>query len=148
MYFNFVTFTYFPIISFLQDFFDLNKFKDDDPIRWSRIQLGINADCQRRYTSRKSKFKIHFEENGGYDDVETAKKCPPENYDVGKWVKLIDDLFMDPKYRLRCKANKNNRAKQRYPSFQGSQSFAQIQHISVRKIVNITQRSINFHIEI
>lgn len=120
---------------FLQDYFDLKAYTKGDPIKWAGVQLGITAECKSRYSSRKNKFKDHFLKNGGYEDVETAKICHPKNYDSEKWVKLIDDLYMDPEYRKRCQANKNNRTKQKYPSFQGSQSFAQMNYKDVRKIV-------------
>ncbi|KAJ0502765.1 putative transposase, Ptta/En/Spm, plant [Helianthus annuus] len=104
-------------------------YKDGDADQWAGIELGIIAECQSRYSSRKNKLHDHFQTVGGTKDVDRAKSCPPENYDSQKWVDLIDILFTDPAYIRRSNANKENRKKQRYPSYHGSQSYAQRRYI-------------------
>ncbi|KAJ0508864.1 hypothetical protein HanIR_Chr11g0522121 [Helianthus annuus] len=82
----------------LFDYFNLNMYKDGDADQWAGIELGIIAECQSRYSSRKNKLHEHFQAVGGTKDVDRAKSCPPENYDSQKWVDLIDTLFTDPAY--------------------------------------------------
>ncbi|MFS7957076.1 hypothetical protein Hanom_Chr07g00662181 [Helianthus anomalus] len=122
----------------LFDYFNLNMYKDGDADQWAGIELRIIAECQSRYSSRKNKLHDHFKAVGGVKDVDRAKSCPPKNYDSRKWVDLIDILFTDLDYIRRSNANTENRKKQRYPSYHGSQSYAQRRYIEVRKTVSFT----------
>ncbi|KAK1407509.1 hypothetical protein QVD17_39125 [Tagetes erecta] len=63
----------------LFDYFDLDSWKDKP--EWIDIARGINAECQAKYSGRKSELKCHFDDVGGYDDVETALQCPPDGND-------------------------------------------------------------------
>ena len=61
-------------------------------------------------------------DNGGYDDVEEARKHPPPSVKKDVWDETIDH-FLDPKYRNRSEENAKNRAKARFPSLHGSSSY-------------------------
>ncbi|KAI3741670.1 hypothetical protein L1987_59344 [Smallanthus sonchifolius] len=81
------------------------------------------------YKDHKNVLKGHFLENGGYDDVEAAMNNPPEDLDQESWQTLINELFLDASYKNRATKNKQNRSKQRYPSYHGSKSYAQRRHM-------------------
>ncbi|KAK1416898.1 hypothetical protein QVD17_26017 [Tagetes erecta] len=106
----------------LFDYFDLDSWKDKP--EWIDIARGINAECQAKYSGRKSELKCHFDDVGGYDDVETALQCPPDGMDPAAWAELLHRLFLTEDFRKRSEANKKNRAKQRYPSRHGSKAYA------------------------
>ncbi|MFS7954696.1 hypothetical protein Hanom_Chr07g00633571 [Helianthus anomalus] len=63
------------IYTTIYQYFDLVLFEDTS--EWPGVQLGIQAECQRSYSVRKSKYKSHFD---SYEDVETAKNNLPNNF--------------------------------------------------------------------
>ncbi|KAI3712093.1 hypothetical protein L1987_70642 [Smallanthus sonchifolius] len=109
------------------EYFNLDAWRNTE--KWQGVQLGITAECQRAYKDRKGEMKVHFDENGGYDDVEAARSNPPQDVDQETWDILINQLFLSAGYKNRSEKNKQNRAKQRYPSFHGSKSYAQRRHM-------------------
>ncbi|KAI3730858.1 hypothetical protein L1987_62037 [Smallanthus sonchifolius] len=111
----------------LIDYFDLESWRNTD--KWQGVELGITAECQRSYKDHKNVLKGHFLENGGYDDVEAAMNNPPEDLDQESWQTLINELFLDASYKNRATKNKQNRSKQRYPSYHGSKSYVQRRHM-------------------
>ncbi|KAI3755132.1 hypothetical protein L1987_54927 [Smallanthus sonchifolius] len=94
--------------------------------KWRGVELRITAECQRAYKDHKNVLKVHFVENGGYDDVEAAMNNPPEYVDQETWETLINELFLDASYKNRSTKNKQNRSKQRYHD---SKSYAQRRHM-------------------
>ncbi|KAF4376596.1 hypothetical protein F8388_025467 [Cannabis sativa] len=108
-----------PILPKLDEYFHLDR---SWPY-WHEVLSSIDNECKTRYKDRKSRHKQHFKDVGGYDDVEKAKKNPPEGLDAATWDKLISH-FLDPKHIERSKKNAANRAKHLYPSLQGSSSYA------------------------
>ncbi|KAL8205397.1 hypothetical protein R6Q57_008948 [Mikania cordata] len=94
---------------------------------WEGGKLGINAECARSYKDRKQKEKKHFLANGGYENIEKEKNSPPEYMNQSEWVQLIDKLFKYDAYMKRYEKNNANKAKQRYPSYHGSESYSQKQ---------------------
>ncbi|KAI3711783.1 hypothetical protein L1987_70329 [Smallanthus sonchifolius] len=111
----------------LIDYFDLDSWRNTD--KWRGVELGITAECQRAYKDHKRVLKVHFEENGGYNDVGAALNNPPEDVDQETWETLINELFLDASYKNRSTKNKQNRSQQRYPSYHGSKSYSQRRHM-------------------
>ena len=99
---------------------------------WRLIETGIEREFQDRYKDRKGRKKKKFNEHGGYDDIETARKNPLEDMDNESWQKLVD-LFTTPQFMARSKANAANRAKQKYPSLHGSTSYVSARFKKVNK---------------
>ncbi|KAI3828616.1 hypothetical protein L1987_02721 [Smallanthus sonchifolius] len=58
------------------DYFDLDDWRNTD--KWRGVELGITAECQRAYKDHMRELKVHFDEHGGYDDVEAARNNPPQ----------------------------------------------------------------------
>ncbi|KAL8232344.1 hypothetical protein R6Q57_002122 [Mikania cordata] len=56
---------------------------------WDGIRAGINEDCARRNRDRKNELKRHFDNYGGYDNVENAKNHPPDTQTQEAWEKLL-----------------------------------------------------------
>ncbi|KAJ9538029.1 hypothetical protein OSB04_030762 [Centaurea solstitialis] len=63
------------MIPWMQQYFDLTPHRTGP--HWDQISKGIERLCRDRYKDRKAKQKKHFMDNGGYDDVENARKHPP-----------------------------------------------------------------------
>ncbi|KAI3826167.1 hypothetical protein L1987_00212 [Smallanthus sonchifolius] len=111
----------------LLDYFDLDSWRNTD--KWRGVELGITAECQMAYKDHKRELKVHFEENGGYDDVKATMNNPPEDLDQETWETLINELFLYMSYKNSSENNKQNRSQQRYPSYHGSKSYAQRRHM-------------------
>ncbi|KAJ9547179.1 LOW QUALITY PROTEIN: hypothetical protein OSB04_019722 [Centaurea solstitialis] len=92
------------MIPWMQQYFDLTPHRTGP--HWDQISKGIERLCRDRYKDRKAKQKKHFMDNGGYDDVENARKHPPASVKRDFWDETIDH-FLDPKYRNRAKKCKN-----------------------------------------
>ncbi|MFS8025134.1 hypothetical protein Hanom_Chr16g01471371 [Helianthus anomalus] len=116
------------IYTTIYQYFDLVSFEDTS--EWPGVQLGIQAECQRSYSARKSKYKSHYDT---YEDVETAKNNPPDDFasEPERWIEIIDRLYQDPRYINQCEKNRQNRTKLRYTSYHGTQSYAQKRHMRV-----------------
>ncbi|KAL8205537.1 hypothetical protein R6Q57_009088 [Mikania cordata] len=57
-------------------YFDLAQYHNAE--YWDEIKLGIQADRANRYKDRKTKLKMHFDKEGGYDNTTRAKQNPPK----------------------------------------------------------------------
>ncbi|KAJ9562328.1 hypothetical protein OSB04_007488 [Centaurea solstitialis] len=102
--------------------------KNDCPSRLTcQISRPINLSADR-YKDRKAKQKKHFLDNGGYDDIQKARKHPLPSVKKDVWEETIDH-FLDPKYRNRAKKSAANRAKARVPSLHGSSSYVSTREI-------------------
>ncbi|KAL8224307.1 hypothetical protein R6Q57_019782 [Mikania cordata] len=89
------------------EYFDLQSLRNTD--QWEGIRLGIYAGCQRLYKDRKQEFKKHFDKVGGYEDVEKAKRKPPNEMDQQAWEQLIDQFFFSSDFKKRDDARKFKR---------------------------------------
>lgn len=114
----------------MQNYFDLSRFENTPD--WNGIVLGIEHDCATSYKRRKGKLKKHFDEVGGYEDVERARRHPPRRMAPKAWEKVIDKLFITEKYKRRSEQNTENKAKQPYGSSHGCEPFAQKRYKEVR----------------
>ncbi|MFS8022550.1 hypothetical protein Hanom_Chr16g01440851 [Helianthus anomalus] len=123
----------FADIFLLQNYFNLDRFKGTE--EKDGIKLGIREECANAYMNRKRRCKAHFERTGGYEDIARARTRPPEGLSPEAWEILINDLYLDPKYKDYCLKNKVNRAKQPFKSSHGSQSYAQKRHLNVIVLV-------------
>ncbi|MFS7964952.1 hypothetical protein Hanom_Chr08g00756421 [Helianthus anomalus] len=87
------------IYTTIYQYFDLVSFEDTS--EWPGVQLGIQAECQRSYKARKSKYKSHY---NTYEDVETAKNNPSDDFasEPERWIEIIDRLYQDPGYINQC----------------------------------------------
>ncbi|KAJ9555866.1 hypothetical protein OSB04_010480 [Centaurea solstitialis] len=90
---------------------------------WPMILAGIERQCQDLYKNRKSKLKDYFEKVGGEKDVANARRNRPPHLDDEQWDNTID-LFLDAKFKQHSKTNSQNRSHSRYPTLQGSSSYA------------------------
>ncbi|KAL8245511.1 hypothetical protein R6Q59_011769 [Mikania micrantha] len=110
----------------LHHYFDLQSWLGTP--NWDGIRAGINEDCARRYRDRKNELKRHFDNYGGYDNVENAKNHPPDTQTQESWEKIIDELFLNADFMKRSVKNASNRSKQLYATAGGSRSYAQMRH--------------------
>ena len=94
------------------------------------------SESFNRYKDRKGRKKKYFDEHGGYDDIETARKNPPEIMNNESWQKLVD-LFTTPQFMAHSKENAANKARQKYPSLHGSTSYDSAQFKKVNKYIYI-----------
>ncbi|MFS7921104.1 hypothetical protein Hanom_Chr03g00232781 [Helianthus anomalus] len=76
----------------IYQYFDLVSFEDTS--EWPGVQLGIQAECQRSYKARKSKYKSHYDT---YEDVEIAKNNPLDDFasEPERLIEIIDRLYQD-----------------------------------------------------
>ncbi|KAL8239752.1 hypothetical protein R6Q59_016319 [Mikania micrantha] len=114
----------------LHHYFDLQSWLGTPD--WDGIRAGINEDCARRYRDRKNELKRHFDNYGGYDNVENAKNHPPDTQTQEAWEKIIDELFLNADFMKRSVKNASNRSKQLYATAGGSRSYAQMRHEDMR----------------
>ena len=121
----------------MQHYFEVDRLVDTQV--WNGLRAGVEEDCARRYRDRKYILHEHFKKVGGESDIETAKNNPHFSQTRESWSNLIHGLFLDPKFMARSRKNKDNRAKQKYPSTGGSKSYSQSRHEEVRNIVDIFQ---------
>ncbi|KAJ9552531.1 hypothetical protein OSB04_016576 [Centaurea solstitialis] len=98
------------------------EFDVNDQHTYQPIGDNDSLFIRDRYKDRKAKQKKHFMDNGGYNDVENARKHPPASVKKDVWDETID-RFLDPKYRNRAEKNAKNKAKARFPSLHGSSSY-------------------------
>ncbi|KAK1421741.1 hypothetical protein QVD17_24331 [Tagetes erecta] len=108
----------FPV---LYDYFNIEKWEETE--EWEMIMSALKFECRRSFSEWKSSYKTHFDSQGGYDDVETARAKPPSGYDIDRWNQVVDH-FLSDEYKNRSEINKKNRSKQKYTSFHGSKSFS------------------------
>lgn len=87
------------------------------------ITEALTFACGKSFSDWKNSYRVHFDSNGGYNDVETARANPPPGYDIDRWNQVVDHFLTDA-YIRRSDTNKRNRSKQKYPSFHGSKSFS------------------------
>ncbi|KAL8224341.1 hypothetical protein R6Q57_019816 [Mikania cordata] len=95
---------------------------------WDGIRAGINEDCARRYQDRKNELKRHFDNYGGYDNVENAKNHPPDTQTQEAWEKIINELFLNADFMKRSVKNESNRSKQLYAIADGNARYRNFKH--------------------
>ncbi|KAJ9559778.1 hypothetical protein OSB04_004938 [Centaurea solstitialis] len=109
----------------LQTYFDIQDILDDPGNR--KFREGVEFVISRLYRNRKNDFKEVFLENGGYDDLETARANPPDEMSEENWNKVID-FFCTDKHKRRSDQNKVNKAKQVVPNRGGTSSYSNACH--------------------
>ncbi|KAK9071751.1 hypothetical protein SSX86_008180 [Deinandra increscens subsp. villosa] len=117
----------------LFDMFDIASWQKAPGTHWPRVQASIDTVCSNRYRDKKYKLKLHYENAGGSKEGSKAYDSCPKGYDETKWRSLIDNLFKDEKYVKRSSVNKANRAKQLFPSLQGSKSISSQRYDQIQK---------------
>ncbi|KAL8241559.1 hypothetical protein R6Q59_014913 [Mikania micrantha] len=103
-------------------------YRDDISSAQDGIRAWINEDCARRYRDRKNELKRHFNNYGGYDNVENAKNHPPDTQTQEAWEKIIDELFLNADFMKQSVKNASNRSKQLYAIAGERRSYAQMRH--------------------
>ncbi|KAI3499160.1 hypothetical protein L1887_34953 [Cichorium endivia] len=115
----------------LHHYFDIDAWKNTR--NWNGVVHGIEADCANAYKRRKHDLKVHFDEQGGYADIERARAHPPPTQTPRAWGKVIDKLFSTDKYKARSHSNKGNRELLPYTSSHGTEPYAQKRYKEVQQ---------------
>ncbi|MFS8000936.1 hypothetical protein Hanom_Chr13g01184421 [Helianthus anomalus] len=87
------------------------------------LKGGIRQVLMKRYSDRKNYAKREFRENGGYNDVESARAHHPKDMPYENRLRTIDH-FLDPKYIARSEANTRVRQLQKFPNRGGTSSYS------------------------
>lgn len=86
------------------------------------IARGLENSFKKRYRDHKTKRKQHFEDHGGYNNIEMAENNPPENVTKEEWKDTIK-FFMGERHRNRSAVNTENRSLMPYPSLHGTSTY-------------------------
>ena len=105
----------------------------EDPAN-KRFKEGLDYVISSRYRGRKSDFKTHFLNKGGYEDVERARANPPDGMSEENGNKAVDFYAME-KHKMRSDQNKVNKAKQVITSRGETSSYSSscYKHVSYDK---------------
>ncbi|KAJ0496620.1 putative transcription factor interactor and regulator CCHC(Zn) family [Helianthus annuus] len=87
------------------------------------LKGGIRQVLMKRYSDRKNYAQREFRDNGGYDDVESARAHHPKDMPYDNWLRTIDHL-LDPKYIARSEANTRVCQLQKFPNRRGTSSYS------------------------
>lgn len=93
----------------------------------STLKEGLDFVIGARYRGRKSELKVHFLDEGGYEDVEKARANPPEGMSAENWSKAIN-YYTSEKHIRRSNQNKINKAKQVVTNRGGTSSLSSACH--------------------
>lgn len=132
---------YSNVYIYLQGYFNLQPCLDDETIIkignkvhtvGSLVGAGLESSFKKQWKDRKSKLKK--EGFSSFDSIQKAREAPvPADWKRSpeEWQQQIN-FWADPTRMAKAKKNAENRAKNKTPTYQGSQSFAQGRYIYVR----------------
>ncbi|XP_071714340.1 uncharacterized protein [Rutidosis leptorrhynchoides] len=106
----------------IHQYFDMRPWLDGSE-REALVKAGIEATCASRYSDAKSAFKRkYWTDRDALDAPDYLRNDPPEGFDSTEWGKFVDWASL-PKNLARAQQNRENRAKQPYPSRHGRKSI-------------------------
>ncbi|KAJ9541221.1 hypothetical protein OSB04_027727 [Centaurea solstitialis] len=106
-------------------YFEMKPHLDGDPTLAADIVTGVSTLCAKIYSSSNNKFKEHyFYKRGWHKCVEALRQQIPPGMKSDAWNQLLE-FYINEKNVHRDTVNSANKAKQKYPSYQGSKALVE-----------------------